>query len=327
MIKRRNLSPELITWLSGIGALGPATGELWYLAPAASSTAQFYTWLTQNGVKENYISTDFATIYAKMVTGRNDTLIVLPGSHTLSAVVTWSKSYTHMIGAAPPMAINSRCRFAATTAGTPLVTISGSGNHFRNIMWSQDGTHATNYAVNGYVTGARNLFEYCTWRNLGALAYVDNSCRNLKLSASDGENEFYRCTLGADTIDGGTATNYNLEVVMASSNPGNARTRFKDCYILGNGSANSSFMTCTANNSLGGGWMEFDRCRFYNNMQGDLDQMTQGFNLNTLANGVIYMLDNLVYGAATLETSNSGMLIGRNAYAAATSDSGVALTF
>lgn len=298
-------------------------GEEFYLVPNKGNDA-FYKKLAANGVAQDKIFTTLASAYTNLTSGSGDTLYVAPGSYSMSAGLTWAKHYTNMIGLAAPVPINQRARFSSISESvSPLFTVSANGCVFENFMMSQDGSHATGAAINTYITGARNKFKYFTARNLGALAVVDDSCRALKLASTDGENLFEICTFGADTVDGETATNYVIEFAAS----GNQRQVFKGCYILGNGSANSSFILATAANSIDGSWIQFDRCLFSNPMAGDYDQMTQGFALDAACNGLIYFMDNLVHGAATLETTNSGVIIGRNAYAAATSDSGVALTF
>lgn len=301
----------------------PLIGEDFYLVPN-KGTDKFYASLKAKGVSDSKIFTTLASAYAAMTSGSGDTLFVAPGNYTISAAITWAKHYTNIIGLGAPVKTNQRARFTATAeALSPLITWSANGCIVSNVMFSQEGSHATTAAINMYLTGARNRFEYMTLRNLGALAVVDNSCRSLKISSSDGENYFYKCTIGADTVDGVTATNYVIEF----AGTGNQRQEFEECNILGNGSANSSFILASAVKCIDGAWIKFTRCLFSNPMAGDYDQMTQGFSLSTDCNGLIYMMDNLVYGAATFETSNSGVLVGRNAYAAATSDSGVALTF
>lgn len=320
-----NLSPTLVDWLIGLGC-GPMTGDVYFLTPANSANAYYYSWLQKNGVRADRLFTSFPTAYAAMTANRNDTLIVAPGAQVQTAAIDWAKDYTHMFGAFPGGVVNQRARITTATAGlSPFFTLSGDGCVFKDVMISQEGSHATSSAIALYITGDRCRFERFTVRHIGALGVVDNSCRTLKLASSNGEHYFVDCTIGADTVDGVTATNYVIE--FANTNQGNQRIIFDRCNILGNGSANSAFVLATAANCIDGSWVMFRDCLFSNPMAGDYDQMTQGFYLNTACNGVIYMVDNLVYGCATYETSNSGVLIGRNAYAAATTDSGVALTF
>lgn len=301
----------------------PAIGEDFYLVPN-KGTDKFYASLKKNGITDDRIFTSLPSAYANLTSGSGDTIFVCPGAYVQTSALTWAKHYTNLIGLGAKVQTNQRARITAATAAlSPLITWSANGCEVDNVMFSQEGSHATTAAINMYLTGARNKFSYMTLRNLGALAVVDNSCRALKIASSDAENYFYKNTLGSDTVDGVTATNYVIEFAAIT---GNQRQIFDECVILGNGSANSSFVTAAAE-SLGGSWIMFKRCLFANPMGGTLDQMTQGFAINSACNGQIYMMDNLVFGAATYETSNSGVLIGRNAYAAGTTDCGIALTY
>lgn len=325
MTKRvRNMSTEFSAWLQAtVGAdMIPGIGDVFFLAPASSSTAQFLTWLQNNGVDESHYSTSLATLYNRMKTGRNDTMVVLPGNHTLSAALVLSKSYTHIFGAGAPVQTGQRARISNTAAScTPMVTLSGSGCIIKNVMLSQEGSHATTAAVNTYITGARNRFDYVTLRNIGALAVVDNSMRNLVINTSDGENMFTHCTIGMDTFDAVTATNYVLEFTASGSSPHNV---FEDTIFLHGGSANAAFLLANTNSTTG--WTLFRRCEFINNVLGSMDAMTQAFNIGS-GNGYFLLHDCLVHGAAAYETSDSGLLFGDNAYAAATTGVSVQLTY
>ena len=105
-----------------------------------------------------------------------------------------------------------------------------------------------------------------------------------------------------------------------------ARQQFEDCIFLGNGSANSAFILATTTSCLSS-FQIFKRCLFLNNDNGTMDPMTQGFVLAANNGGLFIFMDCLVYGAATLETTNSGKILVRNAPAAATGDIAVAATF
>lgn len=320
-LSKKHFTPGLTAWLTSLG-IGPMVGKLCFLAPADASTARYYSWLQANGVPADQLFTSLPTAYAALTANRNDTLIVAPGSYTLTAAFTWGKDYTHMISAAPFIPVNQRSRFSSTTAAlSPLLTFSGDGCLMKGIMWSQDGSHATTAAINCLMTGDRNRLEYVTFRNLGALAYVDNSMRNLKITSSNGENYYKHCTIGADSID--MATGAGCAIEYAGTNT--ARDTYYKCNILSGGSANATFLTAGASATTA--WTKFEDCDFINNVLGDMDPLTQGFSI---AGGNGYFLlagETSVTGAATLETSNTGMILGRNAIAAATSNTYVALTF
>lgn len=323
-IKKQALDSSLVSWIQNESGLGPGIGNVIYLCPTDSSTVQFKKWLMANKVPAANIFTSLTTAYAALVEGRNDVLVVMPGNYTVSAAFTWGKSYTHMIGATSPIQVNQRARFATSgNAISPMVTVSGNGCIMKNVMWSQDGTHASTAALNMYITGARNYFENVTCRNLGALSVAGTACRNLKLGSSDAENVFVRCTFGADTLDYGTGT---VSCVEYETGAQNARHIFRECVFLSGGSANSTFILASGAQSINS-FQLFDRCLFFNNDVSDMDAMTQAFNIGSTCGGFIILMDSLVYGAACYESTNSGVLYGRHSYAAATTDVAVALTY
>lgn len=322
-INKSNLSPTLVTWLYGMmGDVVGLPGDIFFLAPTDASTARYYSWLQANGVRSDHLFTSLPTAYAAMTANRNDILFVAPGSYTLTAAFTWGKDYTHMIGTAPCIPVNQRCRFSSSTTGiSPLLTFSADGSYMKNTMWSQDGSHATSCAINSLMTGDRNRLEYVTFRNLGALAYVDDSMRNLKITSSNGENYFLYVTIGADSIDMGTGAGVAIEYAGTNT----ARDTYEKCNILSGGSANGTFLT--AGSAATTAWIKFLDCDFVNNVLGDLDSMTQGFSIAG-GNGYFLMAGKTrVQGCTTLETTNSGLIIGENAIAAATSHTYVALTY
>jgi len=324
MKRVRNLSTELTSFVqANVGAdLMAGMGDVFFLAPTTSSTSQYLTWLQSNGVDNGHLFTDLPSAYAALTANRNDTLIVMPGSYTLTAAFVWGKDYTHMIGASAPIPVNQRTRFGASVAAlSPLITFSADGSIMKNIMWSQDGSHATTAAINCAMTGDRNYLENVTFRNLGALAVVNASMRNLKITSGNGENYFKNCTIGADTFDAVTAASACIE--YAGTNTG--RDIYENCNILHGGSASGVFLK-TGANSLNG-WIKFKECCFVNNTMGSMDPMTQAFSIAATTNGFILSMDNIVHGASAYETSDSSLIIGRSAYAAATSDLGVILTY
>jgi hypothetical protein len=321
MIKKRNLHPSLINWIQGNTGIGYGLGNVIFLAKTASSTSQFKTWLQTNGVDESLVYTDITKAYAALVANRNDVLVVLPGSHTVSAAFEWGKDFTHMVGSTSPVQVNTRARFSSTVAAlSPMITFSADGSIMKNVMWSQEGSHATTAAICCAMTGDRNYLEGVTLRNLGALAVVDSSMRNLKITSSNGENHYKSCTIGADSFDAVEAASACIEYAGTET----ARDIYEECIILHGGSANAFFVKWGASSTTA--WTLFKRNTFLNNNLGTMDFMGNAFSI-TGTNGNIILQDNLIFGATSLEDGTSGLLFGRNAYAAATTDSAVALTF
>lgn len=278
-----------------------------------------------DGKAPNHAFKTLATAYAALTANKNDILYMLPGASaaTITTAIDWNKSYTHFIGLAAATQVGPRCRVNTTTAMTPMITWSANGCQVRGIQFSNNHSHATAGAVCFKLTGARNNFEFCHFQGLGALGVVDNSHRAIVIESSDAENRFDKCTFGATTVDGVTATNFVMEFTGAVNT---ARNQFVECLFLGNGSANSSFIKADGAGCLST-FQLFKECLFYNNIDGDFDAMTQGFVLTNTPGGYFIFMDCLVFGAATLETTNSGLIFVRNAPAAATGDIAIAATF
>ena len=275
-----------------------------------------------SGLSISNAKKSFGAGYAMITSAKNEAMILVPGASgfTLTAVVDWTKSASHLIGLSPGR-MNNRCKLTTSTATamTPLLTVSGANNTFYNVMISQEGSHATNNAVPLYVTGHRNYFENVHTRNIGALAVVDNSHRSLKLGTIY-DTYFKNCQFGETSYDAVTAASTVIE--FAGTDGG--KYLFEDCLILGAGSANATFFTMGANV---GGFTLFKRCLFHNSTISTLDAMTQAFSISGTGNDGVFLMDCLVSGAAAFESADSGVLFGRHSYAAATSDVAVALTY
>lgn len=319
MKRVRNLSTELSSFVQAqAGEKIVGAGDVYFLVKTASATSQFRKWLEANGVTESHYSDSLTDMQNAMTAYRNDTLIVLPGAHTLTTGFTWSKQYCNIIGTHVG-AMNQRSRISTTTAqaGT-LFTLTGEGTHIKNIMFSQEGSHATGNAIAFYANCHRPVIENCSFRNIGASAVVDNSHRSLKIGTCY-DITFRNCSIGETSYDAATATSYVIEF----SGTDGGKYLFYDCMILGAGSANASFLYMPANI---GGFTMFKDCLFHNSTISSLDPMTQAFNISGTGNDGVFLKHCMVSGATNLETSDSGVLYGINAQAAATGELAVALT-
>lgn len=321
-IKRRNLHESLENWIMAESGLGPGIGDVHYLC--SSATGAPYLWLKQRGVDSDHLHITWAAAYAALTAGRNDALFVMPGANVTTSALTWAKDYTHLIGATAPNLTNHRARIYTTgTAVSPLMTWSGNGCVCKNVMFDHQGSNATTAGVVFNLSGARNHFDRVTMRHIGALAVASDTHRVLQIASSDGENYFEKCTFGADTVDAGTGAGIIIEFNGTNET---ARNVFDGCLVLANGSINQTFITASTTSSTSS-FQLFKECLFYNNDNGDLDPLTQAFNISVNCGGQFLLMDCLVYGAATYQTSNSANLLGRHSYAAATTDLAVSLTY
>lgn len=312
MPRVRNLSTQLGSWIQAqIGCGCPsALGDVFFCVPTTSSTSQFINWLQSNGVDESHYGTSLPTMYAKMVEGRNDTLVLMPGAHAVTSAQTWDKRYSNVLGTHVG-AMNQRSRiYCSTVSVTPMITISDEGSLYKNILFSQEGSNASGNAVPVYVTGNRPVFENCGFRNIGALAVVDNSHRSLKIGSSY-DITFRNCQIGETSYDAGAA----VSTVIEFSGTDAGKYLFYDCMILGAGAASAMWVTQPANV---GGFTLFDRCLFHNSTISGLDMMTQGFSLSGTGNDGVFLKNCFLNGATDLETTDSGVLFVDNVGGAAT---------
>ena len=316
----RNMSTQFASWIQATAAASGifVPGDIFFLVPATGATAQFINWLQANGVPESHYGTSLATMYARMTEGRNDILFVLPGNHPVTSAQTWDKRYSHVIGTHNG-AMNQRSRITcATNAVSPMITISDEGSLYKNILFSQEASNAGN-EIPVYVTGHRPVFENCGFRNIGALAVVDSDHRSLKIGSCY-DITFRNCQIGETSYDAGSASSKVIE--FSGTDAG--KYLFYNCLILGAGAAGAVFFAMPANV---GGFTLFKDCLFHNSTISGLDAMTQAFSISGTGNDGVYLIDCMVNGVACYETDDSGVLFGRNAYAAATTDLALALTY
>jgi hypothetical protein len=256
---------DLIDGVLSISLLAAGEGNVYYLDPGHTNASD-----SQGGTKEE----PFATLAAAedaLTANQNDILIYSASntSLTLSAALTWDKSYTHFIGNCAPTRTAQRARIfqlSTLTAADPLINITASGCVFANFYVFQGVADATSL-TNVQVTGGRNFFQNVHFAGGGHATQAVDGGSSLKLNGAE-ENTFVDCTIGVDTIDAATG-------MMGIMMDGEAhRNEFYNCKVrmrAGNG---------------GAGWVEvidatgidrdtlFSECQFLNNSGTD---MTSGF--------------------------------------------------
>jgi hypothetical protein len=298
----------------GGSPVGPAAsvisaGGTWYWVDPANGNDN------NSGLKPTEPLKLLSAAEEKCTSGKNDGVFMM-GSATActeTASITWDKHFTHLIGLVPPTMFGIRNRVLCSTAAvSPVITISGNGCVFENVMFTNEGDSASSL-IAATVTGARNYFGNVTFRVLGASAVTATGKRDVKLNSSDGENYFYKCTFGADSYDGSAnAANYQMEFTASAQS---ARNVFDECLWLGSGSSGAGFFIAGASATTSINW--FKRCMFFNNQLGSMNAMTQAFSIAG-GNGYFVMQDCLAYGAGALETVDSLLIIKNDVNAAAT---------
>lgn len=253
--------------LAGMGI--PGIGELHMLKRTTTADATYQYWTDL--VDPDREHTSLVTAESKMTTGRNDTLLVTPDSHTLTAAVTWDLNNSHMVGMYSPAMMNQRARFGQSGNFTPMVTVSGYGNSFHNIYTMWGANNAAN--LTGWeCTGPRNSFYNCHFAGpMNAAQGIDGAtCFHLDGSTSGGECYFENCVFGTETVE---RTDGCSSLLVG----GVLRAIFKNCYFLaGSDSGLDSYLIEAEADAYG--WCYFDNCKFIN-------ISTAGFD-NTMAVGL-----------------------------------------
>lgn len=200
--------------------------------------------------------------YALLAANQNDVLYYMAGSSSisLSATLTWAKSYTHMVGVCAPVNMNQRARIFQTSDATaldPLINITGSGCSFRNFYINQGVADATS-KVCVQVTGDRNYFENIHFNGIGNDTMDVDEAACVKL---DGAHfaRFVNCVFGSQSTSAGSAaTNSELWLDGESS-----QCTFEDCIFTRRIEHETNHVLVQVEDALGfGAFMLFKNCLF-----------------------------------------------------------------
>lgn len=218
-----------------------------------------------------------------LTTNNNNDVVVFIGGATAdnpSAAITWSNSYTHLVGVSSPLyGLGQRCRVVALAATgiSPVITFSGNGCIVTNMQFSNERATGTAYGVVA-ISGLRNYFENVFFMPPTSATAASYSC---KLSAA--ENVFVRCTFGQLTNFRSEAS-YGLWITGAGMV---SRNKFVDCEFLAwQGGAGSPHVHVYHDSTLDAvptvTW--FENCHFLANYGGGTIQ-TQAIDDNSTASG------------------------------------------
>ena len=250
-----------------------------------------------------------AAAYAKCTTNQHDVVLVVAGAagNTLSAALTWSKSYTHLIGMCAPTRVGQRARIfqlSTLVGASPLITVSGSGCIFKDLYIFQGVNDATSL-INVSVTGGRNYFENVHFAGGGHATQAINGGASLQLNGGS-ENTFVNCTIGVDTIAAATGMVGILFDGEAS------RNIFEDCIVtMYAGHTGAAFVEVTDGTGIDR-YTLFKDCNFINS-NSDNFLMASGFVIPAFADNNssrILLKDCMIHGTTKLDASDRGVLFG-----------------
>lgn len=254
----------------------------------------------------------FATVskaHSSAVANQHDVVVLIAGGSAgggsvSEASITWSKSFTHLIGNAAPNGIAGRARVVASTADTsPFVTISGDGCIFKDVQFGVFVDSNINVSVNG----ERNYFAGVHFAGIGhATAGDDTAARALELEGTGGvgENLFEDCVVGLDTIARST-TNAELELLDSST-----RNVFRSSLFLSFAdNAGHLFIKADAAAAAVDRFTIFDRCIFHNAIHSTGTTMTEAIAAHGSLSGTLLLKDCTLVGATDWENSASGQVM------------------
>lgn len=297
MAERETFSVGQLTANSIICAdiYGVTKGKKFFVDPAGGS----------DGNTGDHPTRAYKTItkaYAQCVDGRGDIVYYLAGgtSITLTATLTWAKSYTHLIGVVAPTNIAQRARFFETALGvfTPMINVTGSGCIFKDLYFFQ-GVASTAALVCFQVTGGRNYFENVHFAGIGHATGQGDvvGARSLLLAGAE-ENTFVDCTIGVDTIARSVA-NAELEFTTQAR-----RNIFKDCRFLSFADADTHlFIKADAAASAIDRFALFENCLFYNAIDSTATAMTEAAAIHSSLSGMLIMRNCSLIGATDWEAA------------------------
>jgi hypothetical protein len=243
--------------------------------------------------------------YAKTTADHHDVVALIGGDtgSNESTAITWSNDYTHLIGFCSPVREGQRARVQANTTGlSPFLTISAKGCVFANVrLWQ--GQNDANSLILCSVTGSRNCFWNVDFAGGGHTAQaIDGGC-SLYISGGS-ENLFERCTIGIDTVAGGTG----FAGLVFAATGGAARNVWRDCLFNAYaGHAAQIFVELLGNFGIDR-YQLFDRCTFQS-LSGTA--MTSAFAVAAgfdPANKRVLLRDCACIGASDWDSNDRGIL-------------------
>lgn len=277
--------------------IGAAGGNWYFVNPANGNNSN-------SGESPDAALASITTAYGKTTNNNNDVVAYIGDSSgfNLTAALTWSNSYTHLIGICAPVRAGKRARIfqlSTLTGASPLLNITGSGCIFKDFYIFQGVADATSL-INVQVTGQRNYFENVHFAGGGHATQAINGGASLKLNGGS-ECLFRNCVIGVDTI--AAATGMVGLLVDGSS----TRNIFEDCYftMLG-GNSGAAFVEFTDITAIDR-YMIFKNCDFINLGTGQ----ASAFVIPTGYDGTnmrVFLRDCALFGATDWDASDRGAI-------------------
>ncbi len=243
-------------------------GNSYFLDPTNGSDSY-------DGKSANRAKATLAAAYALTTSGNNDVIYYFGGTSSLSmaATLTWSNSYTHLIGVgSAPTHDSQRTRIFHSANFNPMITVSGSGCRFENLYFSYGDGGADNHILMT-VTGGRNYFGGVHFSAMSHQTEADDSA-SIALFLNGSESNLFRgCNFGNQNITRGDAN------TLISLDGTTKRNKFENCLFQAQTDASSPTLVRSEDGSAIdqlGCW--FHECLFW--VQGTA--IDQAFDLHAL---------------------------------------------
>lgn len=266
-INKRNFKNYLITWLGNLLQVGPALGDVKFLATADS------TWednLLYCGVPSSDIFHTLETGEDALTGSQHDVLCVCPGSYDVDTQVNWDKSWTHMVGLGGPPLLSEYTIPNATiyTDSTSVATVMYLTGHYCQFHYAGISNNGANAGCLSavYINGYGNTFKWFDMiGNMNSTQSAVEAAASVYFGASMANCLFEDCNIGSNAWATRTAAKSGQIYFPGTSGGGGpSNTTLRRCNILSRAETNTICMVeLPANNCCARGWL-FDQCYFDN---------------------------------------------------------------
>jgi hypothetical protein len=176
-----------------------------------------------------------------------------------------------------------------------MVNVTAQGCYFANFSVFHGFGTGTTSQICWIDAGGRNYYENVNFQGMGdAASAASAGSRSLRITGSNGENTFVRCTVGLDTVARGAA---NASLEFAAGTP---RNRFLECLFPFQASAATPLGILTSAAASMDRWQSFERCVFVNNVASTSTTLTALATLAASSGGLVLLKDCTTVGFTDL---------------------------
>jgi hypothetical protein len=246
---------DMVYMLGGVpvGAFDPVmlAGGKWYFCDPTHGSAN------ADATTPETACSNLKTVYDKCRDAYNDGVIFIGGAtaYNPAAAFTWSKNYTHLLGASSSVpGKGQRCRVVglAATGLTQAMTISGSGCVIKNIQFNNE--TASGAVGSLTVSGLRNRLD-----NVFCMNPTSVTATAWAMKVTGAENAFVRCSFGQIT-NARSAASYGVWIASAANS-----LKFIGCEFASWSDQVAHELVHIDADNTGEGWqVQFEDCLFQN---------------------------------------------------------------